>query len=34
VSLRPVSKAPSIDRISSLVLRTDKPLDIDRSASS
>jgi len=30
VSLRPVSQAPSIDRISSLVLRTDKPLDIDR----
>ena len=30
VSLRPVSKAPSIDRISSLVLRTDKPLDIDK----
>jgi len=25
-----VSKAPSIDRISSLVLRTDAPLDIDR----
>ncbi|EJL09461.1 GTPase [Pseudomonas chlororaphis] len=30
VSLRPVSKVPSIDRISSLVLRTDAPLDIDR----
>ncbi|WP_095196637.1 GTPase [Pseudomonas sp. Irchel 3A7] len=30
VSLRPVSTAPSIDRISSLVLRTDKPLDIDK----
>jgi G3E family GTPase len=30
MSLRPVSKAPSIDRISSLVLRTDQPLDIDR----
>jgi G3E family GTPase len=30
VSLRPVSAAPSIDRISSLVLRTDKPLDIDK----
>ncbi|PMY31417.1 GTPase [Pseudomonas sp. GW456-L14] len=30
VSLRPVSKTPSIDRISSLVLRTDAPLDIDR----
>ncbi|AZE51276.1 putative GTP-binding protein YjiA [Pseudomonas chlororaphis] len=30
VSLRPVSKASSIDRISSLVLRTDAPLDIDR----
>ncbi|WIE49756.1 GTPase [Pseudomonas sp. GM17] len=30
VSLRPVSNAPSIDRISSLVLRTDAPLDIDR----
>ncbi|UVK87704.1 GTPase [Pseudomonas sp. B21-051] len=30
VSLRPVSKAPSIDRISSLVLRTDQPLDIDQ----
>lgn len=30
VSLRPVSQAPSIDRISSLVLRTEKPLDIDR----
>jgi G3E family GTPase len=30
VSLRPVSQAPSIDRISSLVLRTDKPLDIDK----
>ncbi|ROL86953.1 GTPase [Pseudomonas chlororaphis] len=30
VSLRPVSKAPSSDRISSLVLRTDTPLDIDR----
>uniref|UniRef100_UPI00286C8C67 GTP-binding protein n=1 Tax=Pseudomonas sp. TaxID=306 RepID=UPI00286C8C67 len=30
VSLRPVGKAPSIDRISSLVLRTEKPLDIDK----
>jgi G3E family GTPase len=30
VSLRPVSQTPSIDRISSLVLRTDKPLDIDK----
>ncbi|MCH4879707.1 GTPase [Pseudomonas sp. TMW22090] len=30
LSLRPVSKAPSIDRISSLVLRTEKPLDIDK----
>ncbi|WP_085707103.1 GTPase [Pseudomonas sp. B35(2017)] len=30
VSLRPVRQAPSIDRISSLVLRTDRPLDIDR----
>lgn len=30
VSLRPVSNAPSIDRISSLVLRTDQPLDIDQ----
>ena len=30
VSLRPVTQAPSIDRISSLVLRTDKPLDIDK----
>ena len=30
LSLRPVSVAPSIDRISSLVLRTDKPLDIDK----
>ncbi|KPN87624.1 GTPase [Pseudomonas nunensis] len=30
VSLRPVSKAPSIDRISSFVLRTDKPLDLDK----
>jgi G3E family GTPase len=30
VSLRPVSQAPSIDRISSLVLRTVKPLDIDK----
>ncbi|MOA02234.1 putative GTP-binding protein YjiA [compost metagenome] len=30
VSLRPVSKAPTIDRISSLVLRTDKALDIDQ----
>ncbi|WP_085584125.1 MULTISPECIES: GTPase [unclassified Pseudomonas] len=29
-SLRPVRQAPSIDRISSLVLRTDRPLDIDR----
>ena len=30
VSLRPVQPAASVDRISSLVLRTDKPLDIDR----
>ena len=30
LSLRPVSKAASIDRISSLVLRTDQPLDIDK----
>ena len=30
MSLRPVSAAPSVDRISSLVLRTDQPLDIDR----
>lgn len=30
LSLRPASKAPSIDRISSLVLRTDQPLDIDQ----
>lgn len=30
LSLHPVSTAPSLDRISSLVLRTDKPLDIDR----
>ncbi len=30
LSLRPVSKAPSIDRISSLVLRSDQPLDLDR----
>ncbi|MCX2544235.1 GTPase [Pseudomonas sp. COW5] len=30
VNLRPVSKVPSIDRISSLVLRTDQPLDIDQ----
>jgi G3E family GTPase len=30
MNLRPVSQAPSIDRISSLVLRTDKPLDIDK----
>jgi len=30
LSLRPVSQAPSIDRISSLVLRTDRPLDIDK----
>ncbi|MFJ4194798.1 GTPase [Pseudomonas sp. NPDC089534] len=30
VSLRPVRQAPSVDRISSLVLRTDRPLDIDR----
>ena len=29
LSLRPVQPATSIDRISSLVLRTDKPLDID-----
>ncbi|WP_166217000.1 GTPase [Pseudomonas atagonensis] len=30
LSLRQVSKAPSIDRISSLVLRTGQPLDIDQ----
>jgi G3E family GTPase len=30
LSLRPVSQAPSVDRIASMVLRTDKPLDIDR----
>ncbi|WP_434709442.1 GTPase [Pseudomonas sp. R1-1] len=30
LSLRPVGQAPSIDRISSLVLRTDQPLDIDQ----
>ncbi len=30
LSLRPVGAASSIDRISSLVLRTDRPLDIDR----
>lgn len=30
LSLRPVSQAPSVDRISSMVLRTDKPLDIDQ----
>ncbi|MFJ2466575.1 GTPase [Pseudomonas sp. NPDC087615] len=30
LSLRPVSQAPSIDRISSLVLRTEQPLDIDQ----
>lgn len=30
LSLRPVSKAASIDRISSLVLRTEQPLDIDK----
>ncbi|WP_070411685.1 GTPase [Pseudomonas lundensis] len=30
VSLRPVQPAASVDRICSLVLRTDKPLDIDR----
>ena len=29
LSLRPVQAAASVDRISSLVLRTDKPLDID-----
>ncbi|MFJ2333077.1 GTPase [Pseudomonas helleri] len=29
LSLRPVQAATSVDRISSLVLRTDKPLDID-----
>ena len=29
LSLRPVPAAASVDRISSLVLRTDKPLDID-----
>ncbi len=30
LSLRPVVAAASVDRISSMVLRTDKPLDIDR----
>ncbi|AGL87061.1 GTPase, G3E family [Pseudomonas sp. NFPP10] len=30
LSLRPVSKAPSVDRISSLVLRTEQALDLDR----
>ncbi|MFJ2537839.1 MULTISPECIES: GTPase [unclassified Pseudomonas] len=30
LSLRPVSQAPSIDRICSLVLRTEQPLDIDQ----
>ncbi|MDB5982636.1 MAG: GTP-binding protein [Pseudomonas sp.] len=30
MSLRPVSTTSSIDRISSLVLRSDKPLDIDK----
>ena len=29
LNLRPVQRAASVDRISSLVLRTDKPLDID-----
>jgi G3E family GTPase len=30
LSLKPVSAAPGIDRIASLVLRTEQPLDIDR----
>lgn len=30
LALRPVNQGPSVDRIASLVLRTDKPLDIDR----
>jgi len=30
LSLRPVAKAPSVDRISSLVLRTEQALDLDR----
>jgi G3E family GTPase len=30
LSLRPVVAAGSVDRISTMVLRTDKPLDIDR----
>jgi len=30
LSLRPVIKAPSVDRISSLVLRTEQALDLDR----
>lgn len=30
ISLRPVSPAPSVDRISSLVLRTEQALDLDR----
>ncbi|BAQ77008.1 cobalamin synthesis protein/P47K family protein [Pseudomonas sp. Os17] len=30
ISLRPVSQAPSVDRISSLVLRTEQALDLDR----
>ncbi|WP_409283882.1 GTPase [Pseudomonas protegens] len=30
ISLRPVSQAPAVDRISSLVLRTEQALDLDR----
>ncbi|MGZ0705472.1 GTPase [Pseudomonas piscis] len=30
ISLRPVSKAPSLDRIASLVLRTEQALDLER----
>ena len=30
LALRPVNPGPSVDRIASLVLRTNKPLDIDR----
>ncbi|WP_162165131.1 MULTISPECIES: GTPase [Pseudomonas] len=30
ISLRPVSKAPSVDRIASLVLRTEQALDLER----
>ncbi|AIS19487.1 GTP-binding protein [Pseudomonas rhizosphaerae] len=33
LALRPVNQGPSVDRIASLVLRTDKPLDIDRLSS-